>query len=190
MIRRYSSLVEEIQSTSQYKSPLFAYYVNDAYSRSIVGSLVPDGTWVEGSERDSMYFELSETDSVGNPLGLDYAYGYINALGHSSGVRSHEDLSRFHHRKEVRILPQNYKQQEKGELIQGLSYDQAVAFYYWKYPIQFAKEGDDWNKYVIPSKEQFEKIQRGETVILPEQTIEYPSPVFRYVVHVFPKTSN
>lgn len=186
MERKYASIVDEIRSSAGYKQPTFVYWLNDAHSRSVVGNLVPDGTWVEGRERDSMYFEIIERDSVGFPIGLDYPIEFLNGLGHSTGVRSHEDLSRFYHRKEVSVSPKQNEEQGKDELIQGLTYEQAVAFYYWKYPIQFAKERDDWHQYVMPSKEQFERVQRGETVIVPGQTVEYPSPVFRYVVHIFP----
>ena len=189
IIRKYSSLVEEIQSTPQYKNPLFAYYVNDAYARSIVGNLVPERNLLEGKFLDSIYLEIEEKDSLGLPIGMDYSYPYTNNLGHSTGVRAHGDISRFYKHKVLNVLPETDKAQDKKSLIQGVTYEQAVAFYYWKYPIQFAKEGDDWHKYVIPSKEQFEKIQRGERVILPEQTVEYPSPVFRYVVHVLPLTN-
>jgi len=184
MEKKYTSLVENIRDSSEYINPIFVYWINDAYSRSIVGNLVPERSWIEGKFLDSIYLEIDEKDSLGLPIGMDYSYPYTNNLGHSTGVRAHEDLSRFYKRKVVKIIPEVDKKQDKKSLIQGLTYEQAVAFYYWKYPIQFAKEGDAWQQYVIPSKEQFEQVQRGEKVILPEQTVEYPSPMFRYVVHV------
>lgn len=184
MIRKYSSLVEEIKSTLKYRDPVFVYWENDAYSRSIVGNLVPDGMWQEGYERDSMSFKLIGTDSLGQPIGLDCSLGSFNVLGHSNGVRAHLDFRRFHHRIEVSIIRKNNNEQKNKELIQGLTYKQAVAFYYWKYPIQFVKKGDDWHQYVIPSEEQFKRVQNGETVVVPKQVVDYPSPVFRYVVHI------
>lgn len=185
MERKYASLAEEIRESSSYTDPTFVYWENDAHSRSIVGKLAPDGRWVQGSTRDTMYFEIHEHDSLGYVMGLDFSLDYVNVLGYSTGVRTHVDFRRFYHKKAVNILPAKALTQKKDELIQGLSYEQAVAFYYWKYPIQFAQEGDDWHQYVIPSKEQFEAVQRGETLITPAQEVAYPSPVFRYVVHVF-----
>ena len=189
MERKYATLVKDIKASTDYIYPKFVYWSNDAYERSRIGNLVPTGKWPQGQERDSMYLVLNERDSVGMTHGLDLMDGFLNGLGYSSGVRAHINLSRFHHEKAVNIISENQITQEQDELIQGLSYDQAVAFYYWKYPIQFAKKGDDWHQYIIPSKEQFTAVQRGEKVVLPMQTLDYPSPVFRYVIHILQVTN-
>jgi hypothetical protein len=184
MEKKYAELVNQIRVSSDYCNPKFTYYTNDARARSVVGNLTP---MVElGKGQDSMSLELFERDSLGNFMGLEGNYPYKTDEGYTCGVRFHYDIKRFFHRKEVMVVPEQNLKPKNNELIQSLTYDQAVAFYYWKYPIQSAKEGDDWHQFVIPSKEQFEAIQKGETVIIPEQSVAYPSPVFRYVVHIFP----
>ena len=42
-------------------------------------------------------------------------------------------------------------------------------------------------KKLTPTEEQFKKVQNGEKVVIPEHSIEYPTPVFRYVVHLYEK---
>ncbi len=86
---------------------------------------------------------------------------------------------------ETPILPDSTS--TETQIIKKISYEQALAFYHWKYPIHKIKATDNWQDFVLPSKEQFEKIQHGEQIIVEEKKLEFPSPVFRYVVHIFPK---
>lgn len=72
--------------------------------------------------------------------------------------------------------------------IPSLTYEQALAFYNWKYQIdKFNPKKQDWQDFVYPSEEQFQAIQRGESIVIPAHKLDYPTPLFRYVVHVFPK---
>lgn len=183
--RKYKGLWVEITSSDSYRLPVFSYCSNNAYERSIIGELVPEDGWVEGSPKGSLYLVLKKQNFSGEPIGMDFILDFYNVLGHSSGVRTHEDLSRFYEIQQVDISPSNVSG-DLNDLINGLTYEQAIAFYYWKYPIQYAKGGEDLQRYVLPSKEQFEKIQKGESVKNSAQSIEYPTPVFRHVVHVFP----
>jgi len=78
----------------------------------------------------------------------------------------------------------------ENEAIADISYDKALAYYNWKFRIdKFVneKESGSWQQYVFPTKEEFERIKMGETIILPAEQIEYDSPVFRIVVEVIPK---
>jgi hypothetical protein len=46
---------------------------------------------------------------------------------------------------------------------------------------------ENWQQFVFPTEEQFKKVQTGEKVIIPAHSIEYPTPLFRYVVHFYNK---
>ena len=78
----------------------------------------------------------------------------------------------------------------KNDSIADITYVQALAYYNWKFRIdQFVNEkaSGNWQQYVFPSKEEFDRIKNGETIILPSQEIEYQSPVFRTVVELVPE---
>lgn len=38
-----------------------------------------------------------------------------------------------------------------------------------------------------PSEEAVSKIQNVEKIVIPELHLDYPSPLFRYAVHFYPK---
>lgn len=78
----------------------------------------------------------------------------------------------------------------ENDSIADVTYEQALAYYNWKFRIdKFVneKESGSWQQYVFPTKEEFERIKMGESVILPAGQLEYESPVFRVVVEVIPK---
>lgn len=168
-----------------------------------------------------------ETRGVGHgkPLVTDRK----NLPENKTGVRRHEDLSRFIIRENVNIYPgancsycnkicanehgnflnsdekdsicnkcpeglenalNEYDFWTKPEgLVTGLSYAQATAFYNWKYHKNNQWNKDETSPYddLVPSEEEFIKIQQGESVVIKEQKLEYPSPLFRYVIHFYPK---
>jgi len=133
------------------------------------------------------YHELFEIHKTNNPVGKDLIIEDYNALFQSTGIRTHENFARFIHQVEAPILPDSNS--TETEIIKKITYEQALAFYHWKYPIQKIKATDNWQDYVLPTKEQFERIQRGEQIIVEEKIVEFPSPVFRYVVHIYPTTN-
>ena len=73
------------------------------------------------------------------------------------------------------------------ELIQNITYHQALAYYNWKYQKDnvFSDDEDAIYEDLVPSEEEFKRAQSGEKMIIPAQQIAYPTPVFRYVVHLF-----
>jgi hypothetical protein len=75
------------------------------------------------------------------------------------------------------------------ELIQDLTYYQAMAYYNWKYHrnTRSSKSETRYHDDLVPTKEQFEKVQKGESFVLDEQKLEFPDPWFRYVIHFYPK---
>ena len=112
-----------------------------------------------------------------------------NTLGDASGVRILIDLRPFMMTERVSIFSDQIGKlsDNSDERIPSLTYEQAMAFYNWKYPIDKFNAESNWQDFVYPSKEQFEAIQRGESIIIPEHEVAFPTPLFRYVVHVFPK---
>ena len=76
---------------------------------------------------------------------------------------------------------------EPDQLIQTINYEQALAYYNWKYHRTPSVHKSKYINDLVPSNTQFKKVQAGESVVLPRTEIPYPSPVFRYVIHFFPK---
>lgn len=120
-------------------------------------------------------------------FGKDLDLSYRDVLNQTTSVRSFKDLSEFiiPIYFEIKSIPFIYKDPDAAK--QNLTYDEALAYYSWKYPIHNPNPKDDWQKFVLPSKEQFEAVQSGKQVIVPEKKVAYPTPLFRYVVHVYPK---
>lgn len=122
----------------------------------------------------------------GEPIGKENRVGDRNILGEPAAIRTHVNLQRFYKRVEIDITPSNGTNlPEDDAFVQPISYEQAHAFYNWKFPIHKYKEGDNWQDFVYPSKEQFLTVQSGEAIVVDAKTIEYTSPSFRYVVHLF-----
>lgn len=75
-------------------------------------------------------------------------------------------------------------------LIKDITYYQALAYYHWKYqrkPVDYKKE-DPLLRDLVPSQEEFEKVQlKGEKMVKKNLAVDYPTPLFRYVIHVFKK---
>ncbi|NOQ71230.1 MAG: hypothetical protein GQ574_04480 [Crocinitomix sp.] len=74
-------------------------------------------------------------------------------------------------------------------LVQGVTYAQALAFYNWKFLNK--SERGHFDEIILdellPSEAEFEKIQAGESIIRKAEKIDYPTPFFRYVVHIYDK---
>lgn len=78
---------------------------------------------------------------------------------------------------------------EPDALIQGLTHSQAMAYYNWKFHRHTWAANSDSRFYddLVPTEEQFTKVQKGESVSVEKQKLQYPDPWFRYVIHVYPK---
>jgi hypothetical protein len=186
----FGGLMDSILHADTYQHPVFTYFYFDARERSIQGkfSTIPRYKADPESRRDTLRLLFGELDPDGEPIGKDQVFEYFNVLGQSGGVRYYENMSRLIHTKSVAILPASaIENADPKSLVQGLSYDQAVAFYYWKYPLQAPKTAAAWQQFVLPSEEQFRQVQRDEQVVIPARKVAYPTPVFRYVVHLYPK---
>lgn len=189
----YYSLMDSIKKSEPYTHPQFRYEYIDSERKSELGEIVISPiTWLNYFDEKVLYNNhlalfIHPEDSL-NPKGKDLDLSHYNLLDQTSSVRSHENPSRFIVQNAVSILP-HIKQLKvhPDSLIKTITYEQAIAFYYWKHPIHNPNPKDDWQKFVLPSKEQFEAVQSGKQVIVPEKKVPYPTPLFRYVVHVYPK---
>lgn len=163
-------------------NPVFVYYYFDCISKS------QNGVYGIAQHQEGGYYKhwhLVSLDKYEEPIGKDYNAGMYNMLGQNTGVRGHHNLARFIHIVQTPILPDSTS--TETQIIKKITYEQALAFYHWKYPIHKIKATDNWQDFVLPSKEQFEKIKRGEQIIIEERQVTYPSPVFRCVVHFYTK---
>lgn len=112
----------------------------------------------------------------------------VNQLGYGSGVRSLDKLDLYIEAHSASVIVGDLPfHGDQSSLIPSLSYEQALAFYNWKYPIDKFTPKSNWQDFVYPSEEEFNAIQKGESIVIPEHEVEFPTPLFRYVVHIFPK---
>lgn len=184
----FGGLADSIQHSDAYLNPVFSYRYFDAAERSVQGEFMAMDRKDYHNYRDTLTLEhFTALAPDGEPIGKETIFETYNVLGQSYGVRSYDNLARLIHFKSVAIRPASaIDGADARSLIQEISYEQAVAFYYWKYPLQNADPSVSWQQFVLPSAEQFRQVQRGEQVIVPSRKIAYPTPVFRYVVHLYP----
>jgi hypothetical protein len=183
ILKKHKEEIKKIEVRNSDRLDIYKYYRMDIKSKTIVGKL-------ENRERynlDGLNFEFlhtSEKDSVTKePIGMDLNLDYVNMLSQGSGVRGHEKYRRFIVPELVQLTPGIPIENQKSEdFIRGISYEQALAYYHWKYPIWKVRATDDWQKYVYPDEEQFKRIQKGEQVFSQQHELNYPTPVFRFVV--------
>ena len=191
ILKEFKPLVIQIENTETFIQPSYKWIENDIKSKAIIGELIEADTYYYIIDNLNYYrkgLELKNMDQVTfEPIGMDFNMNYTNSLLQNSGVRSHENYRRFFKTHVVPLTVQTTQSSDPKALMQGLTYEQAQAFYFFKNPIYKANEKSDWTNYIFPTEEQFKRIQAGETVILPQENLAFPSPVFRYVVHVFQK---
>lgn len=187
ILKKYKDRIKEIETRYSDQLNLYRYDRMDIKAKTIVGELVAEtGHTIENKAFKYLY--ASKKDSITKePIGMDLNLDYVNILCQGSGVRSHERYGRFIIHEQVQLNPGIPIANQKSEdFIQGISYEQALAYYHWKYPISKLKSSDDWQRYVYPNEAQFKQIQKGEQVIIPQHEISFPTPVFRYVVTFIP----
>lgn len=167
-------------------SILFQYQWLNAKSQSINGELKIHQVMGAGGQLISgLELILGKMDPFGNMIGKDLTVdGWIGTKS-GYGTRSHSNLRRFII-SDYAFIPQP-KNISYDDSIADITYEQALAYYNWKFRIDKFQEGDDWQQFVFPTEEEFERIKRGESIVHPAEEIEYDSPVFRMVVELIPK---
>ncbi len=110
----------------------------------------------------------------------------MNELGSNSGVRSIENLNEhLIARNQPIIICDNYLV-DSSDTFMHISYENAIAYYSWKFPRWEMKNSNmSWQRFVLPTKEQYLKMQNGEKIIIPSHEVDYPTALFRYVVHFY-----
>lgn len=185
-LKKFSEITTVVQQRNSYKFPIYTYRYIDAFQKSIEGKF---GV-VEDQYTGVKWLNKGDVDALNFSIGKDLIMDSLNTLGHSSGVRTHLNERQFIITQSIAVLPPVQSLQKKSNvLMEGLTYEQALAFYNWKYPTCNVDSKENWQKYVLPSEAQFHQIQRGEKIILPAKTIDFPTPIFRYVVHLFERTT-
>jgi hypothetical protein len=72
--------------------------------------------------------------------------------------------------------------------VKNITYDQAKAYYFWRsHQLNPKTKMVQVDFDLIPSEEEFNKVQSGEEIILLPRQIPLPDPVFRYVIHFYEK---
>ncbi|GAB5425404.1 MAG: hypothetical protein Crog4KO_25510 [Crocinitomicaceae bacterium] len=179
---------EELIQKLNIDSVSYRYYWMDAINRSVNGELAikktPDVNW---RKFEILELKQGHYDANGEPIGKDLRMDGNVGSQWGNGTRSHENLQRFNRFEILRIPLPN--QVPDNDEIADITYQQALAFYNWKFRIDLYNEGDegDWQQFVFPSEDEFERIKNGETVIQPTEEIQYDSPVFRMVIELVPK---
>ena len=88
----------------------------------------------------------------------------------------------------INVVTYDFKSNPK-DLVEGLTYEQALAFYYWKF--LSSNHQIDFKEIIynelLPTEEEFNQVQAGKRIIKSSQMIPYPSPLFRYVIHLYKK---
>ncbi len=177
----------------------YRYYTEDIGAQAFRGAFTYDqnsGDYILDFENKSTTFEPLKNyeNRMGyeeNPSikGQDLIIGgWINDLGTDLSIRRHSNYQTFILNNITLVKVDNLNINESNVMLEQISYEQALAFYSWKYPRWKMNSSDNnWQQFVFPTKEQFETIQKGEKIIIPEHSIEYPTPLFRYVVHFYEK---
>lgn len=65
-----------------------------------------------------------------------------------------------------------------------INYEQALAFYNWKYPISKCTASSNWNDFVFPTKEEYERMMLGKPEVFENKTFSYTTKSLRYKVVV------
>lgn len=179
----YAALLSEFPNTYRDSIP-FRYWWMDAIDFSVKGKLIPDPD--QKRTEYGHYLVLTPKARTDNePHGEDLVLEWWRGLA-GFGARDHANLQRFRHRKIVALpLPNAIPSNEETA---DITYEQALAFYNWKFRIDKYKEDErgDWQQFVFPTEAEFKRIKNGERIVHPATSISYEFPVFRMVVELTP----
>ena len=111
----------------------------------------------------------------------------VNCI-HDHGIEKKSTCGKCDQGWEKNIKPYDFWSNPEA-LVTGLTYDQALAYYNWRHQDKawVQKRNARFFDELVPTEEQFKKVQAGESIILEKQELNYPNPLFRYVIHFYPK---
>ena len=134
---------------------------------------------------ESRYSIWNGDEEYSESAGEEVDFQHPNCLGFLSDVKWFENLQRFNISCWVNPLENiDYSMLVQNELPE-ISYEQAKAYYIWKYKLWAAGEEFDYSKFIFPTPDEFLSIQKGKVVKIPEMKLKLPTPTFRYVVHFY-----
>ncbi|NRA13013.1 MAG: hypothetical protein HRT57_13750 [Crocinitomicaceae bacterium] len=187
-IKRKDDAVQELLESDDYKlrmNSMFEYCQMDAkgygldgqFKEKIMynGTSTPDTMWVPDNSLNKGYLPKSGW------------IGKYNRLGEPLAKIVHADLQPFMIIIRIDITPDHESYPSDDEsIMEFITYDQALAYYYWKTKIKWVDEEFDWQDYVLPSLEEFEIIQKKGKIVKNQKMLVYPASTFKYVVHLYP----
>lgn len=162
---------------------IYQWYYRERGLESIVGrsSVFEDYGYKKYQIRpyDSLVVRFRDHEAV-IPIGKDLDLSYTNTLGSSDGKLGHEDKSRFIIRMETNITTDMSTFSMKS-----LTYQQAIAFYNWKFPSYKPGKEYKWTDFIYPSEKEFKDLQEGILPNYSKVSASYPGKLFRYTVHFY-----
>ncbi|MFT6921611.1 MAG: hypothetical protein ACJA1C_000608 [Crocinitomicaceae bacterium] len=188
-INRKNDAIQGLLESDDYKyrmNTIFEYVCLDAKSYAFDGHFKEVTMYNGTSAPDTMWLpDYSLKDGL---LPKTRCIGKYNRFGEPLAKRVHGDLQAFMVEIRIDVTPNhNSYPSENESIIEFITYDQALAYYYWKTKIHSVEDATDWQNYVLPSLQEFEIIQDKGKVVKRQKTIVYPASTFKYVVHLFPK---
>lgn len=118
--------------------------------------------------------------------GKNWEASPMNDIGSDVGIRMHKNPSKFILSCSQVITTFENIDSEYYKSVKEISYEDALAFYTWKYPRwKVGHTKMKWQNFVFPTRKQFLKIQGGDKIVVPAHKVDYPTPLFRYVIHFY-----
>ena len=177
------SIKKEIIASGKF---YFVFYKKDFKNMNLPGKYWwnPEPTFGYQLTNESQFSRYGD-EEYKEVAGEDVGDKYPNCLGFSSGVKWFESLQRFNVFSGVNPLEGIEYNKLLINKLSDVNYEQAKAYFIWKSKIWTAGEDFNYSRFIFPTEEEFQRVQKGENIKIPEMKIELPTPTFRYVVHLY-----
>lgn len=191
-------LSEEIEASKKQiiesSAANYRYYHKDFKSMNLPGKFWWDADisypHFELDFEKSWFYRYYGDERISFIAGESLNSSEINCLGYSNGIRNFNDLQIFNLLEQVNVL-EGIDYNNLSEISNpSISYQQAMAYYYWKSKIWGEHSMDNYTDLIFPTETQFEQIQNGQKITIQETELEYPTPIFRYTVHFYKLANN
>lgn len=120
---------------------------------------------------------------------LNYAYRKLNLINSIDTVPSSE-IKSYRNQPwipiqifDIDIIPSK-NEGSNSSFIQQISYEQAISFYTWKYPINKATKDSNWRTFVFPSEDEFKMMQTNLNNVISDKYFEYTNKTMKYRVEI------
>jgi hypothetical protein len=167
----------------------YRYYHKDFKSMNLPGKFWWDADLsyphFEIDYENSWFYRYYGDERISFIAGKSLNSSEINCLGFSNGIRNFNDLQIFNLFEQVNVLKDIDYNNLSENSNPPISYQQAMAYYYWKSKIWAEHSMDNYMDLIFPTEMQFEQIQNGIKITTQETELKYPTPIFRYSVHFY-----